>query len=831
MKNLVYIFFIITGYLSAQTYSPITVSGFNLDAVAETFPNSLATTTQALDQVVAGGNSVMYSVAFGTAAGFTGGLANSGSVVNGSKSYQLMPYNVNNALFAPSGTTNTLTLNTPASYSNISLLVFSTEGSSTINVTLNYTDLTSSSAGSFSVQDWFFGTGAILTGYGRCKRVTSGATNDGVPSNPRFYAIDIALSCTNQQKSLASITINGVTSNPAGGGAYVMAVSGASVSSVPPSIAYSSNSFCQMAANQTPTITGTSGGSFSSSPAGLAINASSGMVNLGSSAANTYTVTYATPGSCSLSTTYTLVINPSPTITVNSGTMCAGSSTVLSATGASSFSWSPGTNLNSTTGSSVIANPTTTTIYTITGTTAGCSGTSTSTISINSSLSLSVTDATICAGASTVITASGATSYTWSTSATTPSISVSPTVNTNYTVTGSAAGCTGTTTAFITVNPNPVIAVNNPTICSGTSVVLSTFGATSYSWNTGETTSSISVTPAVTSIYTVTGTYNGCSTSQTATVSVNQMPSISVNSPTICSGQTAVLTATPNVSGGTYQWLPNNQSTANISESPNTTTEYTVTYTANGCGVAATTTIVVKQSPNISVNSTSVCPNQSAILTATPSLAGGTYAWTPSISSTFSVTDAPSSTTPYSVLYTVNGCTATATGSIIVFPNPVLVLTPSATTISPTETITISASGGVTYVWSTGNTGPVITENPSQTTTYCATVTANTGCISNTCIEIIVVSESTLYIPNVFTPNGDGVNDVYYTPGQNLVDYDLKIFNRWGQMLFHSTDPLKGWDGNFGGKIIPDGTYVYLIRATGADNIIYNKSGHITVIQ
>src|ERR1700752_2987401 len=160
-KIILYFLFICFGKIIAQTYNPINVTGFNIDAVAQTFPNSLATTTQALDQVVAGGNSVMYSVGFATSAGWTGGLPNSGTITNGTKTYQLMPYNANNALFAPSGTTNNFTLGAPAQYANISLLVFSTEGASTVSITLNYTDLTSSSAGSFSVQDWFFGTGAI----------------------------------------------------------------------------------------------------------------------------------------------------------------------------------------------------------------------------------------------------------------------------------------------------------------------------------------------------------------------------------------------------------------------------------------------------------------------------------------------------------------------------------------------------------------------------------------------------------------------------------------------------------------------------------------------
>ena len=268
----------------SQTYSPIAVTGFNLDAVAEAYPNSLATTTQALDQVVAGGNSVMYTVAFATAGAFSGGgLPNSGAIVNGLKSYQLMPYTANNALFAPASSSNTLTLGTPASYSSVSFLVFSTEGSSSINLVINYTDLTSTNAGTFTVQDWFGGSGAVISGIGRCKRVASGVTYDGLPTNPRLYGIDVNLACANQQKLISSISVNGVTSNPAGGGGYILAMSGVTANVTPPVVAYASNVFCQTGASATPTITGATGGTFSSAPTGLSMVASSGVINLNAS--------------------------------------------------------------------------------------------------------------------------------------------------------------------------------------------------------------------------------------------------------------------------------------------------------------------------------------------------------------------------------------------------------------------------------------------------------------------------------------------------------------------------------------------------------------------
>ena len=87
------------------------------------------------------------------------------------------------------------------------------------------------------------------------------------------------------------------------------------------------------------------------------------------------------------------------------------------------------------------------------------------------------------------------------------------------------------------------------------------------------------------------------------------------------------------------------------------------------------------------------------------------------------------------------------------------------------------------------------------------------------------------FVPSAFTPNGDGVNDVYFLMSTNIVNFNLNIFNRWGQLIFNSDQPSKGWDGTFGGKEVPDGVYIYLIDAKGVDNVIYKKTGHVTVLR
>lgn len=678
------------GYYFSQTYAPVAVSGFNIDAVAETYPNSLSCTTQALDQVVAGGNSVMYNAAFAAAASFGGGLPNSGTIVNATKTFQLMPYNGNNALFVPASSTNTLTLATPASFSNLSFLVFSTEGSSTINIRIVYTDLTVTNAGNFSVQDWFNGTGAVITGIGRCKRVTSGVTADGLPTNPRLYGIDVALSCANQQKQVASVVVNGVSSNPAGGGGYVLAVSGVTANVTPPGIAYG-NLLCQGGASATPTLTGATGGTYASSPAGLSITAASGVINLVASTPATYTVSYTTTGACPLSTNYTLSVIPSPTITVNSPTVCAGETATLSASGGSSYSW-VGNNLSAVTGQSVSTNV------------------------------------------------------------------------------------------------------------------------------------------ASTSIYTLTGTDNGCSSSVTTTVTVNPLPVVTTNFAVICPGDQAVLTSSTSIPGGTYTWLPNNQTTSSISESPTASTNYTVVYTVDGCSASAIAAVNMKPVPVLSVNSGSVCEGSALLLLANASIAGGTYVWQPGGETTPSISQSPSTATSYTVSYTVNGCSASALASIGIYPDPDAAVNPSASSVAPGDEVSIVASGGTSYLWNTGASTSQILMKPLETTTYCATVTNANGCKREACVEVLVRAESTLYIPNVFTPNGDGINDEFYVSSYNLSEFDIKIFNRWGQLLFQTNDPLKGWDGTFRGQTVA-GVYVFILKAKGNDGSEYHKSGHVTLIQ
>jgi len=308
----------------------------------------------------------------------------------------------------------------------------------------------------------------------------------------------------------------------------------------------------------------------------------------------TYTVTGTSAG-CSATTTVSVIVNSSPNITASASptAICIGNSSILTATGADSYQWNTGE-----TSASITVTPSTNTTYTVTGTSAGCLATTTVSVIVNSSpnITASASPTAICIGNSSILTATGADSYQWNTGETSASITVNPSTNTTYTVTGTSAGCSATTTVSVIVNsviPTISASASPSTICSGSSSTLSANGGTTYIWSTGSTNQTITVYPTTNTTYTVTGTTSGCSSSATINVTVNPSPSVTISgSPTtICSDSSATLTAN---GATTYIWSTGSTNQT-ITVSPSSTTTYTVTGTSSGCSATATITITVVQ--------------------------------------------------------------------------------------------------------------------------------------------------------------------------------------------------------------------------------------------
>ena len=475
-------------------------------------------------------------------------------------------------------------------------------------------------------------------------------------------------------------------------------------------------------------------------------------VSFSTSGTHTVTLISTNAAGSSASTSTTITVNPLPPVAATSQTICNGSPATITGSGATTYSWSSGP-----TTASITVSPATTTTYTVTGTSGGCSKTATSIVTVNPLPPVAATSQTICNGSPATITGSGATTYSWSSGPTTASITVSPATTTTYTVTGTSGGCSKTATSIVTVNPLPPVAATSQTICNGSPATITGSGATTYSWSSGPTTASITVSPATTTTYTVTGTSGGCSKTATSIVTVNPLPSVAATSQTICNGSPATITGS---GATTYSWS-SGPTTASITVSPTTTTSYTVTGTASGCTNSAISTITVNPLPSVAATSQTICNGSPASITGSGAT---TYSWS-SGPTTASITVSPATTTSYTVTGTSGGCSKTATSTVTV--NPLPTITATSVTICAGQPATITGSGALTYLWNTGATTASLTVSPATTTTYTITGTDINSC-SDTATATVILT----VCAGINTVSTDPVN-VYPNPAQELINIEL----------------------------------------------------------
>ncbi|MCS7073885.1 MAG: hypothetical protein NZ108_05410, partial [Bacteroidia bacterium] len=502
-------------------------------------------------------------------------------------------------------------------------------------------------------------------------------------------------------------------------------------------------------------------------------NLSGSSVNVSPLTNTTYTVTGTSAAGCVSSPTNVPVTVIQPVTPTISGTniICPGGSTTLTASGAQSYTWLPG----GLTGSSVTVSPTNTTTYTINSVNNGCPGNQVTyvvTVSPNPSVNAG-NDVSICPnGTANLGTAAvpGLT-YAWSpttglaspnaaqTTVSLPNAGSTPVIQTYILSATSSIGCVGRDTVIVTVNPNPTVSVSgNNTICINTSTTLTASGAASYSWNPGNLSgTSITVSPTTNTTYTVVGTsVAGCVSAPTtyAVSVVNQVQATISGNLTICQGQSTTLTANVATS---YSWSPGGQTTQSITVSPTTTTTYTVNIVAAGCpGLPATAVVTVNPLPVANAGAdVAYCTGSSAQI-GTPALAGHTYSWSPATGLSSTSVAQPivnftnTGTTPIQRVYTVtvtgpNGCTNT--DSVVVTINPLPVPTINGnTTICRGNSTTLTASSGVSWLWTGGSTNQSITINPLINTTINLQVTDANGCVKDSTFAITVIQPDTANI-------------------------------------------------------------------------------------
>jgi gliding motility-associated-like protein len=449
-----------------------------------------------------------------------------------------------------------------------------------------------------------------------------------------------------------------------------------------------------------------------------------------------YTVIGTAANGCTNSATYSVTVNPKPTIssTTTGSVVCNGNTTIISGTGGVTYTWSP----TITDGSPFT--PTATTVYTVIGTAAnGCTNTATRSITVTPlpTLTVNVSNAVICNGNSTSLTASGASTYTWS-NGIANGASFSPSVTASYTVTAtSAAGCTNTAVRTVTVNALPTVSstVTNSVICNGQSTTLTGTGtASTYTW-TGSVTNGVAFFPSLTNSYTVTGTDgNGCSNTSVRSVTVNPLPTVlsTTTGSVICNGGSTTLNGT---GASTYTW--SSGVSDGVAFTPTATATYTVTGTnaTTGCTNTAVRTITVSPTPTVATSTSNsvICIGNSTSLTGSGAT---TYTWSNGVANGASFS--PTVTATYTVIGATGSCTNTAVRTITVNPLPGVSSTASNSTICNGGSTTLNGTGASTYTW-TGGISNGVAFSPTTTTTYTVTGTDANGCV-NTSVRTVTVN-------------------------------------------------------------------------------------------
>ncbi len=509
-----------------------------------------------------------------------------------------------------------------------------------------------------------------------------------------------------------------------------------------------------------------------------AASATTSTVSVSPGITDVYTVTGDNGGGCGTDVkTYTVTVTATPTVNITgTAAICSGNSTILTGSGATTYTWSA--NAASATTSTVSVSPNTTDTYTLTGDNGGGCATDvkTYTVNVTATPTVSITgNMNICSGTSTTLTASGATNYTWNpTGSHASSISGAPTSTVVFTLTGSDASgnCSATTTGTINVTPSPTVGITGvSTICSGNSTVLTASGATSYTWsaNAGSaTTSTVTVNPGSTDTYTVAGEDNGCTVVKTVTVTVNNLPPVTITgTTTICNGASTTLTGN---GADTYVWTSGPSTAANnISPTSNTTYTVTGTTTATGCSTIAMQLVTVNNIPVVTTPGSASNPTACSatdgsvtgfVVTGTPTLQ---YSWNGGTNQTSAdITNIGAG--PYSLLITDgNGCTLN--GGTFTLSDPGAPAAPTFTVSSNsiceggTITLTInSPNGSAIYSW-TGpsgsvGTGTVVTINNTTVANDNGSYTAQislSGCSSSSTPQTITVNALPVVTVNNYT--------------------------------------------------------------------------------
>ncbi len=446
----------------------------------------------------------------------------------------------------------------------------------------------------------------------------------------------------------------------------------------------------------------------------------------------------------------------------------------------------------------------------------------------------SMAEDTICVGTCidfTDLSTGGATSWSWTFPGGTPASSAlqNPTgicFNTAGTfvikqVVANSGGSDSITKNLV-VLASPVGSISGDTnLCAGQSTTL-TGGPTgvSYLWlNNNATSQSITVTPLVTTNYTLVVSNVNCSDTVVHQVVVTPQPTASITGDTeICLDESTNLTANP--AGGNYVWL-HGPTAQTVNVSPTVNTIYSVLVALGNCIDSASVEVEVNPLPAVTTLTTlTSCDANDGQAVATGALGTAPYAYAWSSGSNLNTSGGLGAGTYTVTLTDSKMCTATALAIVNQHPNSTATINPyPVTAIAFGEQVQLQAGGGVSYNWlntqdlnCTSCSNPVA--SPRNDYVYCVNVIDANGCADTACTTILIdTSCANIFVPNAFTPNNDGLNDYIQFSNRCIEELKFTIFNRWGQKVYASQGLDAKWDGTYKGEKQLISTYFYVLEA------------------
>jgi len=359
---------------------------------------------------------------------------------------------------------------------------------------------------------------------------------------------------------------------------------------------------------------------------------------------------------------------------------------------------------------------------------------------------------------------------------------------------------------------------NDTTICNGSITLNATTpGATQYTWQDGSSNPTFTVTSS--GSYSVIVQLNCCILRDTVQVHIGQS-SVSNQDVSICSGDTFLFNGNLLVQTGTY---------------------IDTLMTVAGCDSIITVNLEVDSIPVISVSGgDTICSGQVDTLSAVGALS---YLWSPpgglSCTTCATTVATPSSSTTYLVTGTnAAGCTALDSVNVVVVPAPeITVSIPPIIYCNIPVQLNVTSNGNYSYTWSPAQylddpTSASPFANPPSDFTYTVSAIDSSGCGASGSVNVVVNNGGPIAIPSAFTPNNNGVNDIYHILHFCPVELVyFKIFDRWGELLFETSDITRGWDGTYNQINSPMDVYVYIILAREPDgNTIFLK-GNVTLVR